>query len=91
MKELVEFVSKSHGRRNPTRWTCSNGKRANLTVLELRVAKEDYGKIIGKQGRTVKALRGGLLTRRWREERGEVSPLKSLSKGASKAVGGTAR
>jgi predicted RNA-binding protein YlqC (UPF0109 family) len=32
-----------------------------LTVLELRVAKEDYGKIIGKQGRTVKALRG-LLT-----------------------------
>lgn len=26
-------------------------------ILELRVAKEDLGKIIGKQGRTVKALR----------------------------------
>lgn len=27
------------------------------TVLELRVAKEDLGKVIGKQGRTVKAMR----------------------------------
>lgn len=26
-------------------------------VLELRVAKEDLGKVIGKQGRTVKAMR----------------------------------
>ena len=29
----------------------------DTTVLELRVSKEDYGKIIGKQGRTIKALR----------------------------------
>ena len=29
----------------------------NLTVLELRVSKEDYGKVIGKQGRTIKAIR----------------------------------
>jgi len=27
------------------------------TVLELRVAKEDLGKVIGKQGRTAKAMR----------------------------------
>ena len=26
-------------------------------MLELRVAKEDLGKVIGKQGRTVKAMR----------------------------------
>ncbi|MBL7716212.1 MAG: KH domain-containing protein [Bdellovibrionales bacterium] len=29
----------------------------NTTVIELQVAKEDLGKIIGKQGRTAKALR----------------------------------
>ena len=27
------------------------------TVLELRVAKEDQGKVIGKQGKTAKAMR----------------------------------
>jgi len=27
------------------------------TVIELRVAKEDLGKVIGKQGRTAKAMR----------------------------------
>lgn len=27
------------------------------TVLELRVAKEDIGKVIGKQGRTARAMR----------------------------------
>jgi predicted RNA-binding protein YlqC (UPF0109 family) len=29
----------------------------NTTVLELKVAKEDLGKIIGKQGRTARAIR----------------------------------
>ena len=29
----------------------------HTTVLELRVAKEDIGKVIGKQGRTAKAMR----------------------------------
>jgi hypothetical protein len=29
----------------------------NTTVLELKVAKEDLGKIIGKQGRTARAVR----------------------------------
>ncbi len=29
----------------------------NTTVIELRVAKEDLGKIIGKQGRTAQAMR----------------------------------
>jgi predicted RNA-binding protein YlqC (UPF0109 family) len=30
---------------------------AQLTVLELKVAPEDLGKIIGKQGKTAKAIR----------------------------------
>jgi predicted RNA-binding protein YlqC (UPF0109 family) len=29
----------------------------NTTVIELRVAKEDLGKVIGKQGRTAQSLR----------------------------------
>ncbi|MEJ2728218.1 MAG: KH domain-containing protein [Deltaproteobacteria bacterium] len=35
--------------------TMIDGNRAS--VLELRVAKEDLGKIIGKQGRTARAIR----------------------------------
>jgi predicted RNA-binding protein YlqC (UPF0109 family) len=33
----------------------------NTTVIELRVAKTDIGKIIGKQGNTAKAIRTILL------------------------------
>lgn len=29
----------------------------NTTVIELRVAKEDLGKVIGKQGRTARSIR----------------------------------
>ena len=60
MKELVEFVAKSLVDK-PDMVVIQPRSEGNLTVLELRVAKEDYGKIIGKQGRTVKALRS-LLT-----------------------------
>lgn len=31
--------------------------RGGLTLIEIRVAPEDMGKVIGKQGRTVRALR----------------------------------
>jgi len=33
------------------------GESADTSVLELRVASEDLGKVIGKQGRTARALR----------------------------------
>ncbi len=33
----------------------------NTTVIELRVAKSDIGKIIGKEGKTAKAIRTLLL------------------------------
>jgi predicted RNA-binding protein YlqC (UPF0109 family) len=35
----------------------SEGSRSEATVLELRVDPEDLGKVIGKQGRTARALR----------------------------------
>ena len=33
------------------------GRDRRTTVIEVRVAQEDMGKLIGRQGRTVKALR----------------------------------
>ena len=32
-------------------------KRNDATLIEIRVAPDDMGKVIGKQGRTVRALR----------------------------------
>ena len=32
-------------------------ERNGATLIEIRVAPEDMGKVIGKQGRTIKALR----------------------------------
>ena len=37
--------------------TNSNVVGEQTSVIELRVAKEDLGKVIGKQGRTAKAMR----------------------------------
>jgi len=56
MKELIEFVAKSLVDK-PESVALQQRLEGNLTVLELRVSKDDYGKIIGKQGRTIKALR----------------------------------
>jgi predicted RNA-binding protein YlqC (UPF0109 family) len=56
MKELIEYVAKSLVDK-PESVSLEEKMEGNLTVLELKVAKDDYGKIIGKQGRTIKALR----------------------------------
>jgi uncharacterized protein len=56
MKELIEYVAKSLVDK-PDQVAIQQRMEGNLTVLEMRVSKEDYGKIIGKQGRTIKALR----------------------------------
>lgn len=56
LKDLVEFVVK-HLVDNPDDVNVSvvNGEQA--TIIELKVAQVDLGKVIGKQGRTAKALR----------------------------------
>jgi predicted RNA-binding protein YlqC (UPF0109 family) len=56
MKELIEYVAKSLVDK-PENVALQERMEGNLTVLELRVSKEDYGKVIGKQGRTIKAIR----------------------------------
>ena len=56
LKELVEFISRALVD-NPDDVQVAEIAGAQTVVLELRVAKEDLGKVIGKQGRTVKAMR----------------------------------
>ena len=56
LKELVEFVARALVDQ-PDDVEVSEIAGEQTIVLELRVAKEDLGKVIGKQGRTVKAMR----------------------------------
>jgi hypothetical protein len=56
MRELVEYIAKALVD-DPASVVVSEVKGQNMTVIELRVAKADLGKVIGKQGRTARALR----------------------------------
>jgi len=59
MKELIEFIV---GKMvdNPEAVDVTEREEDNTIIIELRVAKEDLGKVIGKQGRTAKAMRAVL-------------------------------
>jgi predicted RNA-binding protein YlqC (UPF0109 family) len=56
LKELIEFIARSLVD-TPDEVHVDEITGEQTVVLELRVAKEDLGKVIGKQGRTVKAMR----------------------------------
>ncbi len=56
MKELVEYIAKSLVD-NPDEVSVVEVRGGQTTVLEMRVAHEDMGKIIGRQGRVAKAIR----------------------------------
>ncbi|MCX7682577.1 MAG: KH domain-containing protein [Anaerolineae bacterium] len=56
MKELVEFIVKSLVN-DPSQVYVSEINGENLVILELRVGPEDMGRVIGKDGRTVNAIR----------------------------------
>lgn len=56
LKELVSFVAKSLVD-NPEKVEVTEVAGEQTAVLELKVAQEDLGKIIGKQGKTAKAIR----------------------------------
>ena len=56
MRDLVEYVAKALvDDMDAVSVTEVEGERT--TVIELRVAQSDLGKIIGKQGRTARAIR----------------------------------
>jgi predicted RNA-binding protein YlqC (UPF0109 family) len=56
LKELVGFIAKSLVD-NPEMVEVRDVAGEQTAVLELKVAPEDLGKIIGKQGKTAKAIR----------------------------------
>ncbi|HUU50930.1 MAG TPA: KH domain-containing protein [Nitrospinota bacterium] len=56
MKELLLYIAKLLVDR-PESVDVVEIKGEKTTVLELRVASEDLGKIIGKQGRTARSIR----------------------------------
>jgi len=55
-RDLVEYIAKSLVD-DPASVSVSVVEGESSTVLELRVAAEDIGKVIGKQGRIAKAIR----------------------------------
>lgn len=56
MKELIEFIAKALVD-NPDEVRVTEIEGDRTSVIELAVAKEDLGKVIGKQGRTARAMR----------------------------------
>jgi uncharacterized protein len=56
MKELVTYIARSLVDK-PELVSVAEVEGNQTTVLELTVAKEDLGKVIGKQGRTAQAMR----------------------------------
>ncbi len=56
MKDLIKFMAQALVD-HPEQVVVSEVAGEQTSVIELRVAKEDLGKVIGKQGRTAKAMR----------------------------------
>jgi len=56
MKELIEFLAKSLVD-EPDEVEIRTRNRDQATVIELMVAPNDLGKVIGRQGRTARAMR----------------------------------
>ncbi len=56
LKELIEYIAKALVD-NPDQVNVSEIEGEKTSVIELSVAKDDLGKVIGKQGRTARAMR----------------------------------
>ncbi len=56
MRELVEIMAKALVD-NPDQVEVTEIAGRNISVIEVKVAKEDMGKILGKKGRNAQAMR----------------------------------
>ena len=68
MKDLVEVIAKSLVD-NPSEVHVNEIQGEQDLILELRVAPEDMGKVIGKQGRIAKAIRAVVKAAASKEEK----------------------
>jgi predicted RNA-binding protein YlqC (UPF0109 family) len=57
MRDAIEMIVKSLVDEKETVDVREVDQRNGATLLEVRVAQQDIGKIIGKQGKTIRALR----------------------------------
>ncbi len=56
MKELIKYIVQSMVD-HPEQVEISEVKGDRISIIELKVAKADMGKVIGKQGRNARAIR----------------------------------
>lgn len=56
MKDLIKYIAQALVD-HPDQVAVSEVEGNQTSVLELKVAKEDLGKVIGKQGKTARAMR----------------------------------
>ena len=56
MKELITYIATALVD-NPDAVQVTETDQDDTVIIELKVAKEDLGKVIGKQGRTARAMR----------------------------------
>ena len=56
MKELIAYIAKALVD-EPEEVVVTEKAGERISVIELKVAKEDFGKVIGKHGRTAEAMR----------------------------------
>jgi hypothetical protein len=56
MNELIKYIAQALVD-NPDKVEVTEVQGEQTSVIELKVAKEDLGKVIGKQGRTARAMR----------------------------------
>ena len=68
MKELVEVIAKALVD-NPDEVVVTESMKGEDTLIELKVAPTDMGKVIGKQGRIAKAIRSVVKAAASKEDR----------------------
>ena len=68
MKELVEVIAKALVD-NPDKVVVTESMKGEDTLIELKVAPADMGKVIGKQGRIAKAIRSVVKAAASKEDR----------------------
>ena len=68
MKELVAVIAKSLVE-SPDEVVVTEKQSGKTTVIELKVAPSDMGKVIGKQGRIAKAIRAVVKAAASKEDR----------------------
>jgi predicted RNA-binding protein YlqC (UPF0109 family) len=56
MKELIDFIARSLVD-EPDAVRVTSSERGGMTRIDLEVAPDDLGKVIGRQGRTARAMR----------------------------------